>query len=92
MNTTLQNTIFSAIVGDWNINIIQTGFSEDVDSLPVGWLYTWKHDDPRENRTNGIVFDSARVLVDVGLSLNVREVEALLEAGFIVDESFYPRG
>lgn len=85
-------TVYSEISGDWNVNIVECGMTDDADSMVVGWLYVWHHSDHSRNRVTGLTWDSYRILVDVGQPLQAREVEALLSAGFIVDESFYPFG
>jgi hypothetical protein len=90
MHNEQQNSLYAAIVGDWNIHIIETGLSHDADTLIVGWLHAWKPatDDPA--RVTGIMWDSARIIVDCSQPLQAREVDALIEAGFIVDDTFKP--
>lgn len=90
MQTEQQNTIYSAIIGAWNFNVIALGFSDDVDAMQVGWLYSWHHERQEQNRVIGLTWDNTRILVDIGQPLTAQEVMILLEAGFIVDESFYP--
>ncbi len=92
MNAEQQDTIYSEIDGDWNLNIVACGLSQDVDAMHVGWLYAWRRDDHAQNRVIGLTWDDARILVDIGQPLLAREVECLIAAGFLVDESFYPHG
>lgn len=84
------NELLYLIEGDWRLQLTEFGISRDADSMIEGRLSAWKsgHQDPIRNV--GLLWDSYRILVDTSEPLHAREVEALIEAGFIVDEAFMP--
>ena len=81
--------LYQTRIGDFDISVIETGFSHDVDAMIVGWVYTTQQE-ANQSRATGIMWDTARILVDVSQPLTAREVDAMRAAGFLVDDTFCP--
>ena len=59
--------LYQTRIGDFDISVIETGFSHDADAMIVGWVYTTQQE-ANQSRATGIMWDTARILVNANVN------------------------